>query len=82
VGHITEHALRATGDPAALYDREHALVEHFVELAGENVRPAIQAYTTLTLVRHVYLSTQFPERQHITAALLELCEEQLGITPA
>jgi hypothetical protein len=79
VGHMTEYALRTTGDPAALYDREHALVERFVELSGESVRPSIQTYTILTLVRHVSLSTQFPERRHTTAALLELCEERLGI---
>lgn len=82
LGHITEHALRTTGDPAALSDREYALVERFVELSGESGLPSIQAYTTLTLVRHVYLSTQFPERRHTTAALLELCEERLGIARA
>jgi hypothetical protein len=79
VGHLTEYGLRTSGDPAALSDREQALVERFVELSGESVRPSVQAYTTLTLVRHVYLSTQFPERRHTTPALLELCEEQLGI---
>lgn len=46
--------------------------------AGEPVRPAVRAYTLLTLARHVYLSTLFPERQPFTARLLELCEERLG----
>lgn len=78
VGHMTEYALRTTGDPRALSDREDAMVERFVELSGERVRPSIRTYTILTLVRHVYLSTRFPERRHTTAALLELCEERLG----
>jgi len=78
VAHMTEHALRTTGDPAALSDREDALVERFVELAGESTRPAIQAYTTLTLARHIYLSTKFARRRHTTPALLALCEQRLS----
>lgn len=82
VGHMTEYALRRTGDPTALSDREDALIERFVELSGGSVRPSIRTYTILTLVRHIYLSTQFPSRHHITAALLDLCEERLGIAAA
>lgn len=78
VGHTTEYALRTRGDPTALADREDALIERFVELSGEGVRPSIRTYTILTLVRHIYLSTQIPERQHTTAALLDLCEQRLG----
>jgi hypothetical protein len=79
VGHITEHALRTTGDAGALSDREQVIEECFVRRAGAPVRPAIQAYTILTLVRHIYLSTQFADRRRTTAALVELCEERLGI---
>jgi len=42
------------------------------------VRPAVQTYATLTLARHIYLSTTFPERRAFTRALLELCEERLA----
>ncbi len=77
-GHLTEYSLRALGDARALADREAALEDRFVELAGEPTRPAVRAYAALTLVRHVSLSTQFAERQPFTAALLELCEERLS----
>jgi hypothetical protein len=33
----------------------------------------------LTLVRHIFLSTRFPERRPWTEPLLDLCEERLGI---
>ncbi len=79
LGHITEQALRTLGDPAALADREEALEERFVELSGEQARAAVRAYATLTLVRHVYLSTRLAERRPWTARLLELCEERLGV---
>ena len=78
IGHVTEQALREHGDASALDEVESAMEERFVDLSGEAVRPAVRAYTTLTLARHVYLSTQFPERQHTTESLLELCEQRLA----
>ena len=77
VGHVTEQALREFGNAAALRDVERAMEDRFVELSGEQVRASVRAYKTLTLARHVYLSTQFPERRHTTQRLLELCEQQL-----
>jgi hypothetical protein len=79
LGHLTEQGLRCFGDPLALADREEAMEERFVALSGESVRPAVRAYAKLTLVRHVYLSTRFPERHAWTERLLELCEERLGL---
>jgi Phosphotransferase enzyme family len=79
LGHITEQSLRILGDPAALADREQAMEEHFVALAGEATRPAVRAYAVLTLARHVYLSTLFPARRALTGCLLELCEERLRL---
>lgn len=78
VGHITEHSLRFLGDPKALAHLEQTMEERFAALAGTAVRYAVRAYATLTLVRHIYLSTLFPERRAFTACLLDLCEERLG----
>ena len=79
LGHVTEQSLREHGKAGALAGAEQALEQRFVELAGENVRASVSAYTTLTLARHVYLSTQFPERQKFTEQLLELCESRLRL---
>lgn len=82
IAHVTELALRTTGDPTALAVQERALEERFVQLAGdEALRPALRLYTTLTLARHVSLSTQLPGRRHTTAPLLDLCDERLCLTP-
>ncbi len=78
LGHMTEYALRVLGNPEALADREKALEQRFVELSGEETRASLNAYALLTLVRHVYLSTQFPDRRQFTEALLHLCEQRLG----
>jgi hypothetical protein len=79
LGHLTEQSLRSFGDPGALANVEAALEKRFVELSGEEVRPAVRAYADLTLVRHIHLSTLFPERRAFTGDLLELCEERLGV---
>jgi hypothetical protein len=78
IGHMTEESLRTFGDAAALRDREIAMEERFIELSGESARPAVHAYTTLTLARHVSLSMQFPERTPFTERLLDLCGARLG----
>jgi aminoglycoside phosphotransferase (APT) family kinase protein len=81
VGHLTEQSLRETGAPDAFAEAEQALEDRFIELAGETCRPAIRAYTTLTLARHLYLSTQLPGRASTTESLFALCEHRLGIAP-
>ncbi len=82
LGHSTEQALRAHGDPSALAPVEHALEERFCELAGAELRPAVRAYAALTLARHVYLSAMFAERRGLTEPLLALCEERLATLAA
>jgi hypothetical protein len=78
LGHLTEQSLRTFGRPDALADRESAIEERFVELAGEDMRPTVTTYATLTLARHVYLSTLFPERRPFTEALLDLALERVA----
>lgn len=78
LGHLSEQSLRVLGDPAALSDCEGAFEEQFVELSGPSIQPAVRAYATLTIARHVYLSTRFEERRPFTESLLELAEERLG----
>lgn len=77
VGHLTEQSLRTLGAPDMLAAQQEALEGRFVELSGETARVAVRAYAILTLVRHIYLSTQFPERRQFTETLLELCEQRL-----
>jgi aminoglycoside phosphotransferase (APT) family kinase protein len=77
VGHMTELAVRTFNDAEALRPLEQLLAERFLELSGEHRRFSVEAYTLLTLVRHVYLSTQFADRAQFTKALLDLCESRL-----
>ncbi len=78
LAHVTEHSLRTTGDPSTLATWEADFEEAFTALHGEHTRAAVRAYATLSLVRHVHISTRMPERQGITEALLSLCEARLA----
>jgi len=77
--HLIEQAVRCHGDPVALQDHVEALEEAYCELASGVSRRRMQAWATLSLARHVQISTAIPGRGHTTSALLELCEQRLGI---
>jgi aminoglycoside phosphotransferase (APT) family kinase protein len=79
VGHLMEQAMREHGDPRALDHVAAALVDRFLTRADRTAAAAVEVYTTLTLARHVWLSTQFPGRHGTTAALLDLCERRLDL---
>ncbi|MBD2567904.1 phosphotransferase family protein [Anabaena lutea] len=77
IGHIQEYSLRVFGDSEKLRDLELSLIERFVKLTSDDFRVAIEAYTTLTLVRHIYISTLFLDRSFFTESLLNICEQRL-----
>ena len=79
IAHLTEYSIRTWGRPDGLAEQEDALATHFLNLSGLELEPSVRAYTTLTLVRHIHLSSILPGRQACTEPLLELCEERLGI---
>jgi aminoglycoside phosphotransferase (APT) family kinase protein len=79
LAHITEYSLRAFGDPDRLGACELAMVERLLELEPSRDRRRLQAYRLVSLARHVYISTRFPDRQAFTQRILEYCEEQLAL---
>ncbi len=79
IAHITEFSLRNLGDASALAHVEQALEARFLRLNPGISAQAIRAYATLTLARHIHISTLFTQRRPYTRALLELTEQRLGI---
>lgn len=78
--HLIEYSLRVLGDYQALKDRELALENEFIQLTENATLERIIIYKILTLVRHIYLSTQFRDRRPYTEPLLQLCEHQLELS--
>lgn len=77
VAHVEEYSLRRFGDPRHLADRNDLLIGRYLQLSDHTTREEIQIWTTLSLARHVAISTQFAERRPFTAALLSLCESRV-----
>ena len=77
IGHLIEQGLREPANAGQLAAAAQAMETRYLTSGDASLRRAIQIYTTLTLARHISISTQFPERRHITERLLELCEHRL-----
>ncbi len=75
--HMIEYGLRVLGDPHLLDEARAALEERFIALGGGEIRRSLRAYTSLTLARHIHISTLLPKRRPFTERLLELSEELL-----
>lgn len=82
IGHLTELALRQTGNPRGFAHLERVLEDAFVEQHGPHTRFAVRAYATLTLARHIHISTLFGSRKALTDRLVRLCEDRLEISQA
>ena len=76
IAHLTEYSLRRLGRPDALIDRELAAEQQYVQRSGIS-STTIRAYATLTLARHIFISTRIADRQALTEALINLCESRL-----
>jgi len=76
--HLIEQALRQSGDAELFRDADDAFTERYRMLAPDVSESSIEAYTTLSLARHIFISTQFADRHHTTEMLLELCEARLA----
>ncbi len=78
-GHLVEHGLRVHGRADACARLVAGFERRYVQLAGQEVMPRIEAYRILTLTRHIYISTLFSERRWMTERLMHLCQRELGI---
>lgn len=79
IAHISEFSVRKLGNANALSHVEHALTTEYLQLNPSCTAEAIDTYTTLSLARHIYISTLFTVRRPFTQALLELTEQRLAL---
>lgn len=77
IGHLIEYAVRQLDNPDALSEQQQVFRNRYLDLAGDHCGPSVDLYTTLTLARHIYLSTHFKDRKKTTRTLIDLCEDRL-----
>ncbi len=77
-GHLIEYGLRNCGNPLEFSKQQQVFEERYLTLADGARAESLEIYTTLTLVRHIYLSTCIRERRRTTEQLLDYCEQRLS----
>lgn len=75
--HVLEQGLRERSEVTALGPVVDAFTFSYRALSPSISPIAIEAYTTLSLVRHIAIGTQMESRRAITEPLLEICESRL-----
>jgi hypothetical protein len=78
LAHLLEHALRHPDDASECDARASAFRLELLSLDRALKPGAIEIWTTLSLARHIHLSTQFAARRHLTQNLLELTQRRLN----
>lgn len=78
IAHIQELALRLYGDITVLKAHHEAFKQRFLSETDSTAAHQVDIYTTLSLVRHIHISTLFEKRTHTTEQLLKLCENRLN----
>jgi thiamine kinase-like enzyme len=76
-GHLIERSLRDPAFSPIASECHNQFVEHYKRIAREREWKTVEAFTTLTLARHVYLSTLFIDRCRFTPTILDECERRL-----
>lgn len=76
-GHLIERSLRDPAFSPKASECHNQFVAHYINTDRESEWKTVEAFATLTLARHVYLSTLFVDRCRFTATILDECERRL-----
>ena len=76
--HLEEYSLRISGDTKMFSHLSNIFISRFLEIS-ENTSDifSVNAYTLLSLARHIWISTQFSDRNNITPKLISICNSRI-----
>lgn len=77
LAHLTEYALRRTGDAGLLEPCERAMAQWIASHHDQIDVQRLSTWRILSLARHVHLSTLFSDRGHVTETILSQCVDDL-----
>ena len=78
VAHMIEFGIRRHGCPDRFHVQRMAFIERYLSRIS-TTRREIEAFTTLSLARHIQLSTTFPDRTHTTCDLIQCVQQRLDV---
>ena len=76
--HLEEYSLRIFGDTKMFSHLCNIFISRFLEFSGNTSDIfSVNAYTLLSLARHIWISNQFSDRNHITPKLISICNSRM-----
>lgn len=73
VAHLREFGLRRWREAKALAGQEEAFLAGYAAIAPLPEPMQLDLLTTISLARHVWISSRIPERRHVTEAIARAC---------
>ncbi len=77
-GHLVERGIREPEFARRFAECLVRLADNYGLVGSEQDWKAVEAFATLTLARHVYLCTLYPDRQKFMKSILEACEHRVN----
>jgi hypothetical protein len=77
--HLQELRIRHPRNTKVLEAAEQHIRHQYLARSGQDNLAEVDTFTTLSLIRHIYLSTIFKERQDATLRILSECENRLSL---
>ncbi|MGD1834803.1 MAG: phosphotransferase family protein [Nitrososphaeraceae archaeon] len=75
--HLEEYSLRISGDTQMFSQLSNIFINRYLELSKNTSMFSVNAYTLLSLARHIWISTKFSDRKHTTSKLISICNSRI-----
>ena len=79
IAHLIEVGIRQPDHAGALDEAASAFANEYRALNHRCSQESIEAWISLSLCRHIFISTDRPGREPFTGSILSLCEGRLGL---
>lgn len=79
LAHLLEWGMRTPDRAEAVQRCAEAYRSVVLEKLGPDAEARLEAYTTLSLARHIQISQRIPERRHCLPSIMEACEQRLDL---
>lgn len=76
--HLLEMAIRRPKESKRLTSAASQLVQNYTQNEQSEAQAEIEVFTTLSLARHIHISTQFNDREFATDRIVAACEGRLA----
>lgn len=77
IAHIEEQCIRCFNKRDYAQKQIYHFIEHYQQLAGDDLRQRIKTYTLLSWARHIFISQRISERNQWTEQIIQVCKDKI-----